>query len=315
MKRFRPKITVTSLLALTVSAATVIAIVVSAFFYFNLFLNEGSGPAGPQIPLKPFKQTWSQKPVLLLGIGDSITYGFGAPEGYSYFDRLIRNPPEDSCDMTERNLSAVFPKLTAQNIAVSGSVSAQHMEAIQDIPVQPPDTLGVVVITTGGNDLIHNYGRTAPKECAIYGATFEMAKPWIQNYKECLEKMIVDITEKFPGGCNIFLANIYDPSDGTGNTERWLTDLPPWPDGLLILAEYNKIISKCANKHDNVHLVDIYTAFLGHGLHCKKFWLKHYQFDDPHYWYSIIEDPNPRGYDAIRRLFLSEMIKVFVNNK
>jgi hypothetical protein len=111
------------------------------------------------------------------------------------------------------------------------------------------------------------------------------------------------------------LANIYDPSDGTGNTNRWLTGLPYWPDGLLILAEYNKIISQCAEKHNNVHLVDIHSSFLGHGIHCKKFWLKNYRFNDPHYWYSIIEDPNQRGYDAIRRLFLLEMVRVFVNNK
>jgi lysophospholipase L1-like esterase len=217
--------------------------------------------------------------------------------------------------MTGRNLSVVFPKLTAQNIAVSGSVSEQHLKVVQDFPGQSSDVLGVIVITTGGNDLMHNYGRTAPQECAMYGATFETAGPWIQNYKERLEKMIVDITGKFPGGCHIFLANIYDPSDGTGRTNKWLTGLPYWPDGLLILAEYNKIISQCAEKHNNVHLVDIHSSFLGHGIHCKKFWLKNYRPNDPHYWYSVIEDPNPRGYDAIRRLFLLEMIKVFVNNK
>ena len=296
-------------------AVAAVVIVAFAFVYFNVCLTAGIGPAGPVVPAEPFKQIWSQKPVLLLGVGDSITDGFGAPKGYSYFDRLIENPPADSCDMAGRNLSVVFPKLTAQNIAVSGSASEQHLKVIQDFPVQSSDILGVVVITTGGNDLIHNYGRTAPKECAMYGATLEMAKPWIQNYKERLEKMIVDITGKFPGGCHIFLANIYDPSDGTGNTVRWLTGLSYWPDGLLILAGYNKIISQCAEKHNNVHLVDIRSSFLGHGIHCKKFWLKHYQFNDPHYWYSIVEDPNPRGYDAIRRLFLLEMIKVFVNDK
>jgi lysophospholipase L1-like esterase len=294
----------------------VIVIVISAFLYFNAFLSAGTGPAGPKVSAEPFKQIWSQRPVLLLGIGDSITDGFGAPQGYSYFDRLIENPPDDSYDMTGKNLSGVFPKLTTKNIAVSGSVSTQHLKAIQDFPVQSSDILGVIVITTGGNDLIYNYGRNDPKECAMYGATLEMAKPWIQNYKERLEKMIVDITGRFPGGCHIFLANIYDPSDGTGITNEWLTGLPYWTDGLLILAEYNKIISQCSEKYNNVHSVDIYTSFLGHGIHCKKFWLKHYRFNEPHYWYYMnIEDPNPRGYDAIRRLFLLEIIKVFVNNK
>jgi lysophospholipase L1-like esterase len=288
---------------------------ISAFVYFSVYLEPGDGPAGSAVPIEPFKQIWSQKQVLLLGIGDSVTAGFGAPEGYSYFDRLIKNPPDDSCDIMGRSLSVVFPELTAQNIAVSGSVSAQHLKKIHEFSRQPPDVLGVVVITTGGNDLIHNYGRSAPKECAMYGATLEIAQPWIRNYKERLERMIFGIAEKFPGGCHIFMANIYDPSDGTGNTNKWLTGLPYWPDGLRILAEYNKIIAQCAEDHENVYLVDIYSSFLGHGIHCRKFWQKHYHSGDPYYWYHMnIEDPNPRGYDAIRRLFLLKMIDVFADS-
>ncbi|OHB53262.1 MAG: hypothetical protein A2Y10_00740 [Planctomycetes bacterium GWF2_41_51] len=297
------------------AAVFIIVFSLSAFLYFNFYLTQGTGPAGSQIPAENFKHIWSEQKILLLGIGDSITDGFGAPAGYSYFDRLIANPPDDSCDIKGKNLSVVFPNLTANNIAVSHTVSRQHLKVIQNFPVQPDDVMGIIVMTTGGNDLIHSYGRSAPKECAMYGASLEIAKPWIDNFKIRLDEMITGITEKFPGGCRIFLANIYDPSDGTGNTNELFTGLPHWPDGLLILAEYNKIISDCADSFDNVHLIDIYTPFLGHGIQCKKFWLKNYHFDDPHYWYYMnIEDPNPRGYDAIRRLFLLEMIKTFTTN-
>jgi hypothetical protein len=54
----------------------------------------------------------------------------------------------------------------------------------------------------------------------------------------------------------------------------------------------------------------MYEAFLGHGVHCRKFWGAHYRSADPHYWYAPnLEDPNDRGYDAIRRVFLSEILK------
>jgi hypothetical protein len=54
----------------------------------------------------------------------------------------------------------------------------------------------------------------------------------------------------------------------------------------------------------------MYAAFLGHGIHCRKFWGAHYRFGDPHYWYAPnLEDPNERGYDAIRRVFLNEILK------
>jgi hypothetical protein len=49
---------------------------------------------------------------------------------------------------------------------------------------------------------------------------------------------------------------------------------------------------------------------MGHGIHCLQFWREHYHADDPHYWYfDNLEDPNDRGYDALRRLFLIEMAR------
>lgn len=298
-----------------VIAVAIVFLGVSSFLYFNIYLSEGQGPAGPVVPADPFKKVWSEKNILLLGIGDSITDGFGASKGLSYFDRLVENPPGDSEDMAGKNLSAVFPGIKARNIAVSSSTSLYHLKQIKKLKIQPPDIFGIVVMTTGGNDIIHSYGLSPPKECAMYGATLDEAEPWIENFESRLNQMILVIREKFSGRCHIFLANIYDPSDGTGNTNPWFTGLPAWPDGVLILKAYNEIIADCAARYDYVHLVNIYDTFLGHGIHCKKFWLKHYRWDGPHYWYHRnIEDPSNRGYDAIRRLFLVEMIKVFSGN-
>jgi hypothetical protein len=164
-------------------------------------------------------------------------------------------------------------------------------------------------MTTGGNDIIHLYGLAPPKEYAMYGATIEQAAPWIENFGARLDEMVLAVRRKFPGGCQIFLANIYDPTDGTGG--YWLSPYPAWPDSVKILDAYNRKISECASRHDFVHLVDIHQAFLGHGFHCTKFWLPHYRVSDPRRWYNMnIEDPNDRGYDAIRRLFLLKMIEV-----
>ena len=297
-------------------ALTIVVLPTSGIVYFNIYLPQGKGSAGPDVLSEPFRHIWSEQKVMLLGIGDSVTDGFGARKGFSYFDRLIKNPAGDSPDMLGKNLSLVFPNLESKKIAVSGSNSFDHMRKIQVLQPQPPEVLGIIVMTTGGNDLIHNYGHKPPVEGAMYGATFEQAKPWIDNFQRRLDEMITQLKEKFPGGCQIFLANIYDPSDGTGNTLEWLTGLPPWPDGEKILAAYNKILADCAAKNKYVHLVDIHTTFLGHGIHCRKFWIKNYHWGDPTYWYYLnIEDPSERGYDAIRRLFLNEMIKVFADGK
>jgi lysophospholipase L1-like esterase len=248
--------------------------------------------------------------VFLVGLGDSVTDGFGARHGYGYFDRLVTNPPDEYFDMKGISLSAVIPHLLVTNLSVSGSISLELVES--QLPrLRPVDsnTLGIVVITTGGNDLIHNYGRTPPREQAMYGATLEQAKPWMQHFEQRLEMIVNRISTNFPGGCHIFLANIYDPTDGVGDIQA--AGLPAWPDGLRLLAEYNRIITACAARHTGVvHLVSFHDTFLGHGIHCAQPWSRHYDSKDPHYWYyENLEDPNERGYDVIRRLFLTEIAK------
>jgi hypothetical protein len=207
--------------------------------------------------------------------------------------------------MQGASLSRVFPNLQSLNIALSGSNSLQHVDHIsEDLPTQADDVFGLVVMTTGGNDLIHWYGQRPPREGAMYGASLEQAQPWIDNYGQRLDAMFTKIDERFPGGCLVFVADIYDPSDGAGDPESvWL---PAWPDCIPILEAYNARLRQVAAKHPFVRVVPVHDAFLGHGIHCRKFWRPHFQAADPHYWYlDNIEDPNDRGYDALRRLFLN----------
>jgi len=285
------------------------------YYYFWLRRPVGSGPAGSGVSAGLFEQRWTTRSVLLVGLGDSVTAGFGARKGYSYFDRLVTNPSDEFAEMKGRCLSRVIKDLSVTNLALSGSTSLHHLKTgMTRLKVQPTNVCGVVVITTGGNDIIHNYGMTLPKEGAMYGASLAQAKPWIANFEKRLEAILSEIEERFPGGCYIFLANIYDPTDGLGDAEK--AGLPRWPDGLAIIESYNRIIDQRASKHQNVYLVDIHSAFLGHGIHCAQFWREHYCKDDPHYWfYENLEDPNERGYDALRRLFLLRMAQSFAGDK
>lgn len=280
------------------------------FRYFWLVLPVGRGPAGPPVARAAFQKTWTTQKVLLVGIGDSVTAGWGVPRTHSYFGRLEKNPSDEFPDMQGLCLGAVLPNLKAENIAISGSTSLDHIRHIRDrLSRQDPDTLGIVVMTTGGNDLIHNYGRTPPREGAAYGATLEQSRPWIENFEKRLNEMIDLVEERFPGGCHIFMADIYDPTDGLGTPG--LTGLPPWPDVMRIHQAYNGVIHRCADRRASVLLVPMHAAFLGHGIHCRQFWQEYYHREDPHYWFAFnLEDPNLRGYDAIRRLFLNEIVKV-----
>lgn len=294
------------------SAFGVLLIGGAAFYIYAYQIRPiGGGPAGPAISREAFSKAWTNREILLVGLGDSVTAGFGARKGYSYFDRLVTNPPDEFEDMRGISLSAVFPNLHCTNLAISGSTSMEHAEKeIPRLPATASNVLGVIVITTGGNDLIHNYGRTPPHDQAMYGATLDEAKPWIAEFEQRLRSMLDALEKHFPSGCEIFLADIYDPTDGRGDIQR--TGLPPWKDGTKILAAYNEIIHRAARKDAQVHVVEFHDSFLGHGIHCTEFWSGRYDWHDPHYWYySNLEDPNERGYDVIRRLFLIEMQKTF----
>jgi hypothetical protein len=291
----------------------VVVIIAGGIVYFNIYLPQGEGAAMPEVPAEPFKHIWSEKKMLLLGIGDDITSDSGVKEGFSYFQRLVRNPSGDSPDMPGKNLSKVFPNLTNTNTASSWSTSINHLEGFTMAQINPQDVYGIVVLTTGLNELLHSYGKEPPNERAMYGATIEQAASWIDNFQKRLDEMIKFIGYIFPGGCQVFIANIYDPTDGTGFTNNWITNAPAWPDGLVIHEAYNRIIQDCASKYDNVHVVDIHKTFLGHGIHCSRGGLG----NGRNCWYQTrAADPgaNERGHDAIRRLFLNEMIKVFYND-
>jgi lysophospholipase L1-like esterase len=286
---------------------------VLGYRFFWLGRPLGSGPAGPAVSREAFAKVWSDRKVVLLGFGDSVTAGYGATPGHSFFDRLVRNPPDEFPDMTDRNLSIVLPNLEAKNLALSGSTSLEHIDVLlPKIPAYDDETFGIVVLTTGGNDIIHNYGRTPPREGAMYGATLDQAQPWIANFEERLETMLNRIGKRFPGGCHFFLANIYDPTDEDGDTLN--AGLPRWPEGLRVHQAYNDVIERCAKRRDDVELIDMYREFLGHGIHCRQFWHRYYRSADPTYWYfDNLEDPHDRGYDAIRRLLLIEMSRVLPN--
>ena len=285
---------------------------VASVLYIRLFLLRpiGSGPAGPAVDLSAFREPWTNQRVHLVGIGDSITAGLGADTlEHSYFNRLVKNPDDEYEDVGNACLSTVLPNFTFENLAVSGTTSQHHSDVVNERMVaQDPNVFGIVVMTSGGNDLIHNYGRSAPKECAMYGAMLEEAEPWIASYKSRLASLLEKITEQFPGGCEIYLADIYDPTDGVGDAPS--VYLPDWPDGLAIHAKYNSVISEIVAARESVHLVPRHETFLGHGSHCRQFWRSTYDRSDPYYWYfDNIEDPNDRGYDAIRRVFLNTIIE------
>jgi hypothetical protein len=276
----------------------------------------GSGPAGPPVPAAAFEAPWSSRQVLLLGMGDSVVTGFGAPKGYGFFDLLSANAPDDPPDMVGKNLHRVLPNLMVLRLAANSTSSGDHLRAQMGLlSKQRPEVFGIVAISTGGIDLIHDYGASPPRDEALYGATWEVGEALAAKFRARLDELFDDVTRRFPGGCEIFVATIFDPTDGVGDIEktdpllRLVKPLPAWPDGLRIHGAFNDHIRAAARARTNVHVVDVHQLLLGHGLHAQDKANAHYHADDPTTWlYYNVEDPNQRGYDAIRRAFLLSIL-------
>src|SRR5882724_2661115 len=75
------------------------AVAIGCYNHFLLARPQGKGPAGPTMQREAFAHSWTSRPVLLVGLGDSVTAGFGARHGYGYFERLATNPAEDWTEM------------------------------------------------------------------------------------------------------------------------------------------------------------------------------------------------------------------------
>ena len=96
-----------------------------AFRHYNPPM--GDGPAGPHVPEAPFAKPWLDGEVLLVGMGDSVVTGFGAPKGFGFFDLLVDNPAGDSPDMSGKNLRRALPRLRVISIAENSTSSGDHL--------------------------------------------------------------------------------------------------------------------------------------------------------------------------------------------
>lgn len=279
---------------------------------------QGSGPAGGLVEETDFGRSWGTGPVLLVGMGDSVVTGFGAGEGRGFFDMLQVQPKDDDPALKGCTLAAVYPGLRSMNLAVNSTNSAYHqLVQLRQLPVQDAQTRGIVVLSTGGIDLIHSYGSELPRDGALYGANWEEGQRYAGLFRARLEALLDVLAAKFSGGCDVFVMTIFDPTDGVGDIEnagmllRLIKPLPAWPEGLRIHGLFNQHIREAAAARSFVHVVDVHAAMLGHGLHCTDKANPYYRREDPTYWYYVnLEDPNERGYDAIRREFLREMARV-----
>ena len=146
----------------------------------------------------------------------------------------------------------------------------------------------LVTLTVGGNDLLSAYGDTAAARDVVARVQAAVARTL-----QAVEPLLL------PGG-RVVVGTVYDPSDGTGDATR--LGLPPWPDGVEMIAELNAALREVA-RSQGAAVAEIAEAFHGHGVLAGDV-----RWPDPRpaqrdLWFCNVIEPNAWGADGVRAAF------------
>jgi lysophospholipase L1-like esterase len=153
----------------------------------------------------------------------------------------------------------------------------------------------VVVLTVGGNDL-----QTAIAGGDATGALLDNAMRDIRGMIEFFQD-----TGNFPDGTSIYLANVYDPSDGEAQIPGCFFGLR-LPQLVAALDVWSERFSALGMEM-GFSVVDTLGAFHGHGHHSDNTMNPYYDTDDPTGWFDDCIHPNNRGHHELRRLIYEAM--------
>lgn len=244
-------------------------------------------------------------PQRVVFMGDSITAGVGSSSSSgSYVHLILENMTSEWPDHDDEDLESLYPNLTdvidvSRGGATTGSLLNGQLSDLSDELGTEVAGETIVVVTVGGNDMqsaipMVLFGGDAAGENAISGV--------IENMEEMLDYF--DDTTRFPDGVFVYLANVYEPTDGTGYVSNCF-----FGQNLSSVWHHfeaaNSAIRDLAESRD-IALVDISAHFQGHGYHATDSTNAYYHGDDPTTWFSSdCIHPNDRGHHELRRVFMA----------
>ncbi len=246
-------------------------------------------------------------PTRAVFIGDSITVGVGAGVGLSYSELMEFNDAAVWPEYNAEDLESLFGPLEIENVAVAGATSAnvvlQQLDTLED-RLGPPPWSGetVVFMTIGGNDMPF----AIPRLSAEGDAAADELLDGMEDHLETVLTFFEDPAH-FPDGVHIYFTNVYEPTDGVGLAGTCLAGFDIGPL-LGYLEAANALYLDLAIDH-GAGMIDLRTAFLGHGMNAEDPELEVYRAEDPTEWFAAdCIHPNERGHHEVRRLFYGALV-------
>jgi lysophospholipase L1-like esterase len=212
-------------------------------------------------------------------LGDSISDGGG--QGPFFYDLFYAD------------LQARYPGIVKVKNSKAGATANGLVTQTQTLPTALDGPV-LVTITIGGNDVQGALGTLAT------GGSDAKART---AFTDQLDTALTELTkpDRFGAGVQVkvLLANIYDPSDGTGNFTYQGKKCPGalgfWPAGNAtdpLLTPWEQIMTDTAAKYPQVQVLPLHDRFHGHGVAAMPTW-----------FYSDCIHPNSAGHAEIRGLF------------
>lgn len=203
-------------------------------------------------------------------------------------------------DLLDADLKAKYGDIKVIKASKGGSKAPNLGGQISTVtgPLEGPV---LVTITIGGNDI------QAAIAKVISGADDTKERT---DFQEFLDGALVELKkpDRFGPGVQVavYMTNVYDPSDGTGNFKfasgtkcgGALGFYPAGKPTTPTLDPWEKIFVDEAAKYQDVHVLDMRAKFQGHGVPTSEPW---FVTDCIH--------PNAKGHNAIRDLFVASLPK------
>lgn len=230
-------------------------------------------------------------------VGDSITAGTGASNRNLPYTMLLRENDDETwptaADLDFGGIYDEEPEVIDEALggATTASLVAKQLPHVTEALGDQVSGVTAVVVTIAGNDVQALIAKPSKTE--------ETTENILENLGEFYDYF--QDPERFPDGSVIFLANVYEPSDGVGQYDDCFYGLNL--ESVLESLQYVNEATLAQAKERNVAWIDMHGHFLGHGFYSEDEDNPYYQADDPSLWFS--DDcihPNDRGHHEIRRL-------------
>jgi acyl-CoA thioesterase-1 len=196
---------------------------------------------------------------------------------------LARNDDYVWPEFAGRDLVTISPgidcRFEARDGATTESVLDSQVDALRGID---PGGEALVTLTAGGNDLLR-----------LIGATDRAGQAGVRAVLDNLDAILGVVRDRLPRAM-VLVANVYDPTDGTGDLEG--TRLRP--QEMRWLDDYNAGVERLCRQR-GARLIDLHRHFAGHGRSApaEKRW----------YWTGSLIEPGMAGASEIRRLWLAAL--------